>query len=169
MKTSTTVRRTRLRTAFVAAVMGASVLSGTGMAHAEGNPTAYISSDEDTIMSSQKCAGSSEEFRFRLYYSPNYSGAWVNIGHDIYDMLALKMPYTTPVPLRFCPNTGSGSGQAAGNNAASAYNWYDGYSANVYYSAGYKGAYDYVGSRSGVSTLVNTRNDNRSIKFSVSW
>ncbi|WP_086822532.1 hypothetical protein [Streptomyces sp. NRRL B-24572] len=164
-----TTSRGRLRTALVAAVMGASALTGAGTAHAEGDPTAWISSDEDTIMSSQKCAGSSEEFRFRLYYSPNYSGAWVNIGHNIYDMLALKMPYTPAMPLRFCDNTGSGSGQVAGNNAASAYNWYDGYSASVYYSAGYKGAYDFVQRRSGVSTLVNTRNDNRSIQFSSSW
>lgn len=169
MQTSTTSRRRRLRTALVAAVMGASALSGTGMAHAEGDPTAWISSDEMTIMSMETCAGQSEEYRFRLYYSPNYSGAWVNIGHNIYDMMYLKMPYSDPTPLRFCPNTGSGSGQSAANNAASAYNWYEGYIGTVYYSAGYKGAFDMVGTRSGMSTLWNTRNDNRSIQFSRPW
>ncbi|MEU2234865.1 hypothetical protein [Streptomyces vietnamensis] len=73
------------------------------------------------------------------------------------------------MPLRFCGNTGSGSGQVAGNNAASAYNWYDGYVGTVYYSAGYKGISDTVGARSGMSTLWNTRNDNRSIRFSSTW
>lgn len=164
-----TTSRRRLRTALVAAVMGASALSGTGMAHAEGDPTAWISSDEDTIMSMETCAAHSDQFRFRLYYSPNYSGAWVNVGHNIYDLLALKMPYTPARPLYFCSGTGSGSGQAAGNNAASAYNWYDGYVGTVYYSAGYKGVSDTVGARSGMSTLWNTRNDNRSIQFSSTW
>ncbi|CAM5309327.1 hypothetical protein [Streptomyces tanashiensis] len=168
MQTSTTSRR-RLRAALVAAVMGASAFSGAGMAHAEGDPTAWISSDEMTIMSMETCANQSEEYRFRLYYSPDYKGAWVNIGHNIYDMLALKMPYSPARPLYFCPNTGTGSGQVAGNNAASAYNWYEGYIGTVYYSAGYKGAFDMVGARSGHSTLWNTRNDNRSIQFSRPW
>ncbi|MER7952416.1 hypothetical protein ABTY59_33995 [Streptomyces sp. NPDC096079] len=167
MQTSTTPRRS-LRAAVVAAVMGASAFTGTGMAHAEGDPTAWVSTDEMTIMSMEKCASQSEEYRFRLYYSPNYAGAWVNIGHPIYDMLALKMPYSPARPLYFCDGTGSGGGQAAGNNAASAYNWYEGYVGTLYYSAGYKGASEMIGPRSGHSVL-SLRNDNRSIQFSRTW
>ncbi|MFE7602434.1 hypothetical protein [Streptomyces sp. NPDC057494] len=168
MQTPTPSRR-RLRTALVAAVMGASAFTGSGMAHAESDPTAYSSSDEMTIMSMEKCNSGSTDFKFRLYYSPNYQGAWVNIGHSIYDMLALKMPASPARPLRFCDNTGSGSGQAAGNNAASAYNGYEGYIGTIYYSAGYKGAFDMIGTREGFSTLWNTRNNNRSIQFSRPW
>ncbi|MFE5594340.1 hypothetical protein [Streptomyces sp. NPDC056549] len=166
---SPTPSRRRLRTALVAAVMGASAFTGSGMAHAEGDPTAWISSDEDTIMSMETCASQSEEFRFRFYYSPNYQGAWVNVGHNIYDLLNLKMTASPARPLYFCGGTGSGSGQRAGNNSASAYNWYEGYIGTVYYSAGYKGAFDMVGTRSGISTLWNTRNNNRSIQFSRPW
>ncbi|MFF7775184.1 hypothetical protein ACFZCG_12190 [Streptomyces tanashiensis] len=167
MQTSTTSRR-RLRTALVAAVMGASAFTGTGMAHAEGDPTAWISNDEMTIMSMETCANQSEEYRFRLFYSPDYKGAWVNIGHPIYDMLALKMPYSDPRPLYFCGGTGTGSGQRAGNNAGSAYNYYEGYIGTLYYSAGYKGAFEMIGARSG-HTLLNLRNNNRSIEFSRPW
>lgn len=167
MQNSCTSRRS-LRSALVAALMGASALSGAGLAHAESDPTIDVNSNaESTLLSMEKCADHSEEFRFRFYYSPEYQGAWVNVGHNIYDLMYIKMMYSPAYPLHFCEN-GSGGGQQVANNAASAYNWYEGYVGTIHTSAGYKGDWEMIGPRSGHAVL-NTRNDNRSIEFSRTW
>ncbi|MEV7419133.1 hypothetical protein [Streptomyces sp. NPDC089919] len=157
--------RRRLRTAAVTALLAATTVATGGIAHAESNPTIDLNSNgDDTTLSMEKCAEHSEDFRFRFYYSPDYKGAWVNVGHNIYDMKSIDVTAAPDRALYFCDN-GAGGGQQAANNAASAYNWYEGYEATIFYSLGYRGAWDTVRPRSGISLLPNTRNNNRSINF----
>ncbi|MET9350110.1 hypothetical protein [Streptomyces termitum] len=119
-----------------------------------------------------RCADHTEQFRFRFYYSPNYQGAFINIGHPLYDLLAVYAGDGAH-PLKFCGGEGAaGWGQNVGNNAASVYNWYDGYCGTVYYYAGYnrKGAYKTYWPHSGGNLQdVGLRNDNRSIDFANCW
>lgn len=154
----------------------AGVLSGAGLslatlpaathAAAEGNPTAQIDAmDTDSFWSPEACAGSSDQFRFRLYYHPGQTGAWVNIGHDIDDLEYLDLGDPGPNPLPFCDGTGAGAGQSSANNAGSAYNWFDGYCATVHYSAGYQGASQRFNPNSGGDLNSALHNNDRSVGF----
>ncbi|MEV5507274.1 hypothetical protein [Streptomyces orinoci] len=166
MPTMTVKRRARIAAALTGAV-AAVALSFGGPAYAENDPTVAIdSNNSDSIESPAACDGHSDDFRFRFYYHSNYQGAWVNVGHPVYDLTSLDfgVGHTAP-PLRFCPGTGDGSGQQAANNSASVYNWYDGYCANVYYSAGYRGPVDHFGPSSGGNLSGTLNNNNRSINF----
>ncbi|WP_030200053.1 hypothetical protein [Streptomyces sp. NRRL S-87] len=171
MTNSQPTRRNRLRTAVVAGLMAATALGTAGTALAEGNPTedhAYnqwqaVNAEGQTEM----CAEHSDAFRFRFYFRPDYGGAWVNIGQNIWDLKSEPTGFG-PRPLLFCGGSSDGKGQQVANNSASAYNWYDGYCGKVYYYAGYQGAsqglVDDIWPRSG-KTLGPTRNNNRSIAF----
>lgn len=123
------------------------------------------------VSSSAACADNANQFKFRFYYSPNYQGAFINIGHPLYDLLAVYAGDGAH-PLKFCGGGGSGRGQNVGNNSASVYNDYEGYCGTVYYYAGYnrKGAYKSYWPHSGGNLQdVGLRNDNRSIDFSNCW
>ncbi|MFE9421727.1 hypothetical protein ACFYNO_02055 [Kitasatospora sp. NPDC006697] len=164
-------RRARLRTAAAGAVAAVALslagpLALASPAMAEGDPTGFLASNgSDAFFSPETCAGSSDVFRFRFYYHTGYRGAWVNVGHNFSDLTSFYvsdgMSYAS---LNFCDGTGDGAGQGAGNNSASAYNWYNGYKANVYYSHNYTGSYETFYPNSGRDLGV-TRNNNRSIEF----
>lgn len=169
MNAMTVKRRGRLAAALTGAVATAA-LSFASPAHAEGDPSIAVDSNNaDSAQSMERCAPNSDEFRFRFFYHADFKGAWVNVGHPIYDLTSLDfgVGHSAP-PLTFC-NTGDGGGQQVANNSASAYNWYEGYCANVYYSAGYRGPMDSIFHRSGGNLSGNTRNNNRSINFSHCW
>lgn len=150
--------------------MAATALSLAAPAYAEGDPTSEVDSNgASTIQSPDRCAQYSDEFRFRFFYHADYKGAWVNVGHPVYDLKSVDFGVGNSHPaLTFCDGTGDGGGQQVANNSASAYNWYDGYCANVYYSAGYRGPRDIVPARNG-GNLNQTKNNNRSVNFSRCW
>ncbi|MEU7019628.1 hypothetical protein ABZ990_03075 [Streptomyces sp. NPDC046203] len=165
--------------AIVAGVLTAlSMTLSAAPAMAQNNP--MIEGDYDqwwavetdgTTTFSARCADHTEQQRFRFYYSPNYQGAFINIGHPLYDLLAVYAGDGAH-PLTFCGGGGAGWGQNVGNNAASVYNWYNGYCGTVYYYAGYnrKGAYKSYWPNSGGNLQdAGLRNNNRSIEFSNCW
>ncbi|MEU5425042.1 hypothetical protein AB0H73_05465 [Streptomyces olivoreticuli] len=161
------------RRRFAAALTGAvatAALSLAAPAYAEGDPTAFSDANgDDTIESPDRCDGHQDRFRFAFYYHSDYKGALVFVGHPVYDLKSINVGAGNSYPpLRFCEGTGDGAGQQVANNAASAYNWFDGYCANIYYSAGYRGPKDTISSRSG-GNLNSTRNNNRSINFNHCW
>ncbi|MFC9594788.1 hypothetical protein [Streptomyces sp. NPDC056944] len=172
MKNTRSKRRNRLRTAVVAGLMAAASLGTVPSALAESNP--IIDNDYDQWWSqntdlgvSDRCADWSYNHRFRFYYRPGYGGAFINIGHNLWDLKAVYRGDGAH-PLTFCGGPSDGWGQEVANNSASAYNWYEGYCATVYYYKGYAGAssglFDTFSPRSG-HDLGRTRNNNRSIEF----
>ncbi|MFI6685657.1 hypothetical protein [Streptomyces sp. NPDC050485] len=170
--TTHSVSRSRalVRAAALAGALAAVSLAPAGTASAEGNPTTvYDSNGEDTLMSMDKCADHTDNFRFRFFYHSGEAGAWVNVGHPIYDLKSIAMGGSGGGnhPLSFC-DQGDGAGQAVANNSASVHNWYDGYCGSVYYSAGYKGAKETIWHNSGAD-LSATKNNNRSVNFSTCW
>lgn len=159
----------RLRAITVTGILLTATLASAGSASAN-DPTFDVGSNgADTLQNMARCADHTEEFRFRFYYSAGYTGAWVNVGHNIYDLKAIAMGGSGGGyhPLRFC-DKGNGAGQNVANNSASAYNWYSGYCGTVHYSAGYKGASEKIWWGSG-QNLTSTKNNNRSISFSQCW
>ncbi|MEV7021516.1 hypothetical protein [Kitasatospora sp. NPDC093558] len=155
-----------MRAAVLAGVMGAALVSFTApAAMAEGDPTITVkSNDSDTLLDMDKCAEHTDNFRFRFYYHKDYKGAWVNVGHPVWDLKYIDSGVDPAEnPLRFCGDS-DGGGQPAANNSASAYNWYDQYCAYVYYSKGYGGASERIAPHSG-GNLGATANNNRSITF----
>ncbi|MET9349971.1 hypothetical protein [Streptomyces termitum] len=173
MKSSPHKRRSRLRTAVVAGLVAVSALGTSGSALAEGNPLYDQPYEQRNAYNeqfgiSEQCSPQSEEFRFRFYYRSNYGGAWINIGKSIWDLKSVS-DGSTSYPLTFCGGPSDGMRQIVANNAASAYNWFEGYCGVVYYYAGYgAGAtdrqFDYFSPRSG-RNLGPTANNNRSIQF----
>ncbi|MER5636656.1 hypothetical protein ABT095_06865 [Kitasatospora sp. NPDC002227] len=161
------IKRGSLRVAAVGAV-AAVALSFAGPATAEGDPTGWAGSNgDDTVFGPDRCAGSTDWFRFRFYYHTGFGGAWVNIGHPVSDLTAVPVfngARDVYYPVKFCDGTGDGAGQSAANNAASAYNWFEHYAATVYYSKNFTGGWDRVFPHSGYD-LTATRNNNRSINF----
>ncbi|MFJ5778967.1 hypothetical protein [Streptomyces sp. NPDC093094] len=161
----------RIRRLAAASLTAVAVLAGASPALAEGDPTTGGAYDQWQATNSsgqtEQCAEHSDDFRFRFYYRQNYGGAWVNIGANIWDLKSEPTGYGSR-PLLFCGGSSDGKGQQVANNSASAYNWYDGYCATVYYYAGYSGAsqglFDTYSPRSG-HNLGATRNNNRSIEF----
>ncbi|MFJ5548891.1 hypothetical protein [Streptomyces sp. NPDC093225] len=85
------------------------------------------------------CAEHSEAFRFRFSFRPDYGGAWVNIGQNVFVLKSGPTGFGSR-PLLFCGGSGDGTGQQVANNSASAYDWYEGYCGKVSYYAGYQGA-----------------------------
>ncbi|MFJ5546498.1 hypothetical protein [Streptomyces sp. NPDC093225] len=172
-------RRSRLRAVVATgalAVTAAVALSTAPPALAEANPTLdgnYDTWDAYDLEENkpERCADTSDLFRFRFYFNSNYGGSFINIGHPIWDLLAVYMG-SGPQPLRFCGGPSAGMDQVVGNNAASGYNWYEGYCATVYYYHGYAGAKeglaDEFSPRSG-HNLGPTYNENRSINFRPCW
>ncbi|MGW1198848.1 hypothetical protein ACWD4B_23880 [Streptomyces sp. NPDC002536] len=154
----------------IAGVVAAATLSVAAPAYAEGDPTDVVDTNgDDTIMSPDRCDGHQDRFRFAFYYHSDYKGASVFVGHPIYDLKSISVGAgNTYPPLRYCEGTGDGAGQQVANNAASAYNWFEGYCATVYYNQGYRGAQDDISSRSGAN-LTGTNNNNRSINFRHCW
>ncbi|MEV0416387.1 hypothetical protein AB0I68_38025 [Streptomyces sp. NPDC050448] len=159
----TTRRTTRIRTMALAGVLAAATLSAIGTASAEGNPVGQ--DNAGTLQSMQKCADQSEEFRFRFYYNSNTQGAWVNIGHDVYDLARISMGGSSneEYALQFC-DKGNGAYVNVANHAASAYNWYRGYCATVHYNSGFRGATDRIYPNNSAN-LGATKNNNKSIDF----
>lgn len=161
--------RGRTRAAVLAGLVTAAALVTMTPALAQNDPTVKsASNDVYTLEDPAKCAGQTEEMRFRFYYHQDGQGAWINIGHPVYDLKSISNGFGYNA-LYFCPNTGDGSGQMVANNAASAMNWYEGYGAKVCYSAGYQGNCDYISPRSGMGILKYTKNNNRSIDFYSVW
>jgi hypothetical protein len=150
------------------------LLAAAPTAAAEGNPTldrayAQFNDYNEAEGKSHQCSDHSEEFRFRFYYRTGYRGNFVNIGKPIWDLLSEPTGYGSR-PLVFCggPENGDGWRQQVGNNSASAYNWYVGYCATVYYYAGFQGAGQGLAETFSPRTgrdLGVTRNDNRSVNF----
>ncbi|MGW1198847.1 hypothetical protein ACWD4B_23875 [Streptomyces sp. NPDC002536] len=162
-------RRTRLASVLTGAVAAAALSVAASPAFAEGDPTGESTYNNNlTVLSMEKCAEHSEDFRFRFYYHSDYKGAWVNVGHPIYDLKAIGQGDGSYPALYFCGGTGDGAGQQVANNAASAYNWFNAYCGTVYYNHGYRGAQDDIFSRSGAN-LTNTKNNDRSVNFRPCW
>ncbi|MFI6685660.1 hypothetical protein [Streptomyces sp. NPDC050485] len=169
MFTTTPVRRSRLGAAAAAAFTAVAALSFATPAHAEGDPTLAVDSNGgDTMQAPEKCAEHTDQFRFRFYYHSGNQGAWVNVGHPVYDLKYIDMGAPPLQPLKFCPGTGDGALQPIANNAASVFNWYQAYCGTVYYSAGYKGASETIFHGSGAN-LTSAKNNNRSINFTSCW
>ncbi|MFI6685656.1 hypothetical protein [Streptomyces sp. NPDC050485] len=168
MTATVSKRRALVHAAALAGTLVAMSLPVAGTAAAEGNPTYELNSNgADTTESMEACADHSDQFRFRFYYHAGEAGAWINVGHPIYDLKSIYIGVGGNQTLHYCDN-GDGAGQVVANNAASAHNWYDGYCAQVFYSAGYKGAKEVVSSHSGIN-LTSTKNNNRSINFYGCW
>ncbi|MGI5340749.1 hypothetical protein ACQEVS_26815 [Streptomyces sp. CA-181903] len=164
MLVSTAARRHRLRSMTLAGLLTAATLGGIGTAGAEGNPTGRSDYDYTTYQNPERCADQSEEFRFRFYFNSGYGGAWTNIGHPMHDLTVMHVGGDAgDVPLRYC-DKGKGAGQVVGNNSASAYNWYRGYCATVFYNSWYRGASDRIAPNNGMN-LSATYNNNKSIDF----
>ncbi|WP_329498672.1 hypothetical protein [Kitasatospora herbaricolor] len=163
MSASVAKRISPLRALAFAGALAAASLLTAGTAAAEGNPVEGV--DWDTATSSHKCADQSDQFRFRFYYNSNQAGAWINIGHSVYDLKSVEIGGSGGgyQALYFC-DKGNGAGQYVANNAASAYNWFLGYCATVHYNSGYRGAEEHVYPNNGIN-LTSTKNNNRSINF----
>lgn len=165
MLVSNTKRRNRIRAVAFAGILTAATLSTIGNAGAEGNPTGRDEYDTSTYLNPERCADQSEEFRFRFYFNSNYGGAWTNIGHPMHDLTVMHIGGSGggDVPLTYC-DKGKGAGKVVGNNSASAYNWYRGYCATVFYNSWYRGATDRIYPNNGMN-LSATYNNNKSIDF----
>ncbi|GGY42251.1 hypothetical protein [Streptomyces tanashiensis] len=177
MRDTSPQRTRRIRMAALVGVLAAASLSLTATpASAEDNPMRDSNYDqwwdlEPDGSTFSRCADHTDKFRFRFYYNSDYAGSWINIGHPLWDLLNVYRG-DGPHALTFCDGKGNGAGQVVGNNAASVYNWYDGFCGTVYYNSGYnrKGPYRTYSPRSGGNLAdAGLKNENRSIEFATCW
>lgn len=160
-----TFKGLRLRTGAAAGVAAVALLAGSVPAHAN--------DDERNLFDPLACADQyrSGEFAFHVFYNTNLGGSYRNIGFSVYDFDHLRVGGDDPSsnPLRFCAFGASspwpGSSQNIKNNAASARNDHERYSARVYYNSGYRGVYDHLGPEESRPRFTKVYNNDASFQW----
>ncbi|MET9361601.1 hypothetical protein ABZX93_11845 [Streptomyces sp. NPDC006632] len=104
-------------------------------------------------------------FAFHIYYNSGEGGSYRNIGYSVYDFDALRPGDGHVHPLLFCGGGAAGSAQHIKNNAASADNTHNKWTARVYYNSGYKGNQDAIGPQQNDDRFRNVYNENASFQW----
>ncbi|MFF4911330.1 hypothetical protein ACFY2T_41430 [Streptomyces sp. NPDC001260] len=152
------------------------VIGTAAIALLAGTVPAHANDDERNLMDPLACADQyrSGEFAFHIFYNTNLKGSYRNIGFSVYDLDHLRVGGDDPStnPLRFCAfgasNPWPGSSQHIKNNAASARNDHERYSARVYFNSGYRGVYDRLAPEESRARFVNVYNNDASFRWTSS-
>jgi hypothetical protein len=152
------------------------VIGAAALAVLVGSVPAHANDDESNLFDPLTCADQyrSGEFAFHIFYNSNLEGSYRNIGFSVYDLDHLRVGGDDPStnPLRFCAfgasNPWPGSSQKIKNNAASARNDHERYSARVYYNSGYKGVYDHLAPEESRARFTKVYNNDASFQWTSS-
>lgn len=138
--------------ALIGALLGVVALSGTAGA----GPDRPVANTTDVGIQANY-NGVCEAHEVCLYYNSNCQGSFADFQVDIPDF----------APYRFL-SSGAGRGQGVKNNAASARNKDTNWIADIHFNSNYGGVRDRIPKASGCRNLVNTYNENASLKWRTS-
>jgi len=146
------VRRSFKIMALIGALLGVVALSGTAGA-GQDRPAANVTDVGIQVNHNGVC----EVNEVCLYYNSNCQGSLADFEFDVPDFA----PYTFV-------SAGAGQGQGVKNNAASARNRDTTWIADIHFNSNYGGARDRIARTGACQRLVNTYNENASLKWRLS-